>query len=180
LKPSLGVTAELFALLVLSWLSLLIPGGAIYALYVLIVEFLATYLVHCPAHYVVGTMLGIRFRAMRFGRTTLAEALPPRFSRVARLIPIITLATDRSSLSRAGGRRAAAMFSSGTVASVLAAFAVAASVTPSGSAYLVIAAWAVAIGYLAFDAVFSPRSGDISRARKVRAGSTAEPRHVQK
>lgn len=180
MRPVIGVLSELVALSVLWWVGFLVPSGLVYLFYVLLAELLSTYLVHCPAHYLVGRVLGIRFVDMKLGRTTLAKALPPRFSRFARLLPILTLKADRESLWRAGPGRASAMYASGTFASVLSAFVVAAWTTTTGSVGLIAAAWGVAFLYLFFDLVFSPRSGDIMRARKARSRSAPEPGGAQK
>lgn len=173
-RPSVGVAGELLALGAVLWGTFLIPTGLASTLYILVAEFLATYLIHCPAHYFVGRVLGIRFVKMGVGRTTLARALPPRLSKFARLFPIFTLKTDKLSLANAGNDRAAAMFASGTIASALSAFAVAAWFTSGSSLLPVVAYWALAFGYLVFDLVFSPKSGDLMRARVARA-STQKP-----
>ena len=179
MRPALGVLVESVALVALVFLGFFIPKGIPYLLYVVAGELLATYLIHCPAHYLIGRVLGIRFVRMNVGRTTLAKALPPRLSRFARLAPILTLATDRSSLGRAGKRRASAMFASGTVASILSAFAVAAWVVRTADPILIAGTWLIAFGYLAFDAVFSPRTGDLMRARRAWRSSATEPVRAQ-
>jgi hypothetical protein len=167
MKPFLGVSAELIALAAFLSLNPVISPGPIYVLYVVAAQFVATYLVHCPAHYFVGRVAGIRFRSIRLGRTTLARALPPRFRNLARLVPIVTLLTDRSSMAGVPRSRVSAMYLSGTVASSASAIIIAAVVTPSGSWLLLIASWTVAAVYLLFDLVFSPRSGDVMRARRL-------------
>ena len=144
---------------------LLIPSGLPFALYVIISELAATYLVHCPAHYIVGMAVGIRFRSIRLGRTTLARALPARYAGLARYIPILTLSTDKASLAKASKERAAAMYASGTVASVSSAFVIAGVATTAEAFLPAVIAWLVAIGYLLFDVVFSPKSGDIMKVR---------------
>ena len=170
MRPVLGVLGELIALAGVASAGYFIPGGSLFFLYVVVAELFATYLIHCPAHYVVGRTLGIRFLSMRLGRTTLAKALPPQLSRFGRLLPILTLSTDRSTLSRAGTGKASAMYASGTVASVLSAFVVAAWVTPGAQVTLITVVWVIAFAYLAFDLVFSPRSGDLMRARRAGQG----------
>jgi len=175
LRPVLGVLGELVVLVGVASAGCFVPGGLLYFLYVVVSELLATYLIHCPAHYVVGRVLGIRFVSMRLGRTTLAKALPSRLSPLAGQLPVFTLSTDRATLSRAGRGRASAMYASGTVASVLSAFVVAACVTPRAPVTLTIVTWVIAFGYLAFDLVFSPRSGDLMRARRARAASATRP-----
>jgi hypothetical protein len=173
LKPVLGVLGELFILAGVAWAGYFIPGGSLYLLYVVVAELLSTYLIHCPAHYIVGRCLGIEFASMRLGRTTLAKALPPQLSRFARLIPIFTLRTDKATITAAGKGKASAMYASGTVASVLSAFMVAARFTPGASLAVIAVAWVIAFGYLGFDLVFSPRSGDLMRARKSKRPTNA-------
>lgn len=147
-------------------LSAVMPGGTVFALYLVVLELLATYLIHCPAHYLVGTALGIRFRSIQFGRTTLAKVVTPRIARLARVLPILTLSVEKPSLARASKRSASAMFASGVVASICAAWAVAVASTWLESALYASLNWVVAFAFLAFDAAFSPRSGDIMRAKQ--------------
>ena len=168
MRPALGVFIEILALAGFLGLDFIVPPGLIYLLYVVAAQLLATYLVHCPAHYLVGIAVGIRFKSLRLGRTTLARALPPRWGRLARLIPILTLSTDKPSLAHVSKSKVSAMYLSGTIASSAAAVVVAAVVTPLGSPALVAVTWVVAVGYLLFDVVFSPRSGDVMRTRAAR------------
>jgi hypothetical protein len=165
MKPVLGILVEVVALSAIMVGVLLIPSGLTFAFYVIIAELAATYLVHCPAHYIVGRVVGIRFRKIRFGQTTLARVLPARFAGLARLVPILTLSTDKASLAQTSKGSAAAMYASGTVASVSAAFVIAGVATATEAFLPAAVAWLVAIGYLMFDVVFSPRSGDIMKAR---------------
>jgi hypothetical protein len=159
---------EVLALAALLGAGYFVPGGTTYIVYVALAQLLATYLVHCPAHYLVGTAVGIRFKSIRLGRTTLARALPPRVAPLARLFPILTLSTDKASLVGIPKPRVSAMYLSGTVASSGSAIAIAAAVSLSGSLALVGLAWVITIGYLLFDVVFSPKSGDVMKARALR------------
>jgi hypothetical protein len=165
MRPVLGVLVEVAVLSSIMGGLLLIPSGLPFALYVIISELAATYLVHCPAHYIVGWVVGIRFRRIRLGRTTLARVLPARYAGLARLIPILTLSTDKVSLAKASKGRAATMYAAGTVASVSSAFIIAGVATTTEAFLPAAIAWLVAIGYLMFDVVFSPKSGDIMKAR---------------
>lgn len=143
----------------------LVPAGIAFVVYVLAAEFLATYLIHCPAHYVVGRLGGIRFSRIRFGKTALVKLLPSRISWLGRLLPTPTLSVDRPSLMAASGPAVQAMYFSGTVASSASAVVIAIAVSYSGSFPAAVAAWVLAVGYILFDAVFSPRGGDVKRAR---------------
>ncbi|MDA4119368.1 MAG: hypothetical protein OK436_02160 [Thaumarchaeota archaeon] len=165
MRPVLGVLIEVAALSIVVGGVLLVPSGFFLALYVVVAELAATYLVHCPAHYIVGRVVGITFRKIRFGKTTLARVLPTRFAGLARLVPILTLSTDKASLARASKTRAAAMYASGTVASVSSAFIIAGVASITEALLPAAIAWLVAVGYLVFDVVFSPRSGDIMKAQ---------------
>jgi hypothetical protein len=144
----------------------IIQPGPFLWLYIILVELASTFLIHCPAHYLVGSVLGIRFTSIGLGRTTLAKVLPRALSQVTKLIPILTLSTDKASLSGVSRRRRACMYASGTVASagsalVIATFA--SLVEPFTYEFLALLS---ALAYLAFDIVFSPKSGDLMRARK--------------
>ena len=165
MRPFLGIAMELAALSVILGLSVFIPQGATFLLYTLALELTSTYLVHCPAHYLVGMGVGIKFRSIRLSRTTLARALPSKLAPAARLLPVLTLSTERSSLSKVSPKRRALMFRAGTIASCLAAFAVAIAASFVEPYLYAALGWVLAAGYLAFDVVFSPRTGDFKRAR---------------
>ena len=164
MRPALGVSVELSVLTAALSASYVIPPGG-FLIYVVVVQLLATYLVHCPAHYFFGRAVGIRFSEIGTGRTTLAKALPPSFGKLAGAIPVLTLSTHKASLVGKSRSRVSAMYASGTVASIASAMLIA-GVASLASPVIELASWAVAIGYLIFDAIFSPRSGDLSRAKR--------------
>ncbi len=165
MRPIYGVSLEVGAFVLLILFRLAVPGGLLFGIYVVIAELMSTYLLHCPGHYIVGSTVGIRFRSMGLGRTTLARVLPPWAAGLAKAFPVLTLRTNKKTLAAASRTKAAAMYASGTVASVASAFVIAAVSTLVEPFTYSAVAWIVAIGYLAFDVVFSPRSGDLMRAR---------------
>ena len=71
----------------------------------------------------------------------------------------------KGSLVNVSKRRATSICASGKVASVSPATAVAVVATSAEPLAYAGLEWAVAAGYLLFDAVFSPRSGDLMRAK---------------
>lgn len=166
MRPFAGILAEVLLLVLLVIITPVVPPGAPVALYLLAVQLLSTYLVHCPTHYLVGSILGIKFRDLHLGRTTLARTLPQAAAGVARFFPIVTLSTERASLARASHARRAWMYASGTVASVSSALLVAVAATLSEPLTYAAVTWVVAVTYLAFDVVFSPKTGDLMRARR--------------
>jgi hypothetical protein len=165
MRPLYGISLEVGAFLLLTLLTLAVPGGLVFGIYVVMLELASTYLLHCPGHYLVGTALGIRFTRLRLGRTTLARVLPPRAAGLAKAFPILSLSTDKKTLAAASKYGASAMYASGTVASVASALVIAAVSTFAEPFASSAVAWLVAIGYLVFDVVFSPKSGDLMRAR---------------
>lgn len=166
MRPPLAVSLELAFLTGILATGPLVPPGITYAAYLVVAQLAATYLVHCPAHYFVGKVVGIRFRWARLGRTTLARVLPARLAGLARLIPMLTLSTEKASITAVSRPKAAAMYASGTVASASSAFVIAAAATPTQPMQVVYLVWLVAVGYLLFDAIFSPKSGDLMKARE--------------
>ncbi len=166
MRPLVGVSAELAAFAFILGLSPFIPKGVPLGAYLVAAELLATYLLHCPAHYLVGAAGGIRFRKMSLGRTTLARVLPRKAAGLAKLLPVLTLSTDKSSVSAASRRNVAAMYAAGTIASVSSAFLVALASSLEAPLEYSALAWGVAVAYMIFDGLFSPRSGDLLRARQ--------------
>ena len=165
MRPVVGVLVEVVALSLILAGSAFVPAGLAFGFYVVVAEFLATYLVHCPAHYVIGNLLGIRFRKIRSSRSTLARSLPPRLSSFVNLLPVLTLSTGKRSVLNVSKRRLALMYEAGTVASVSAAFVISAAATLVEPPLYAVVAWVVALAYLGFDLKFSPKSRDFARAR---------------
>ena len=163
-----GMVLEAFAV-VLAILLLLVlripwlPGPLPF----LLAQGVILYCIHCPSHYAVGRMVGIKFSGLVVGRSALRKSS----SRAVRLIgeravtPVLIV--DRASLARASPLRRKAMFYSGVTASTAAPFLVAlyASLTGDPLSTSTLIAVIVAIGYLTFNIFYSPRTGDIHRAR---------------
>jgi hypothetical protein len=99
LRPLVGILLESAALVLTLSISPAIGPGLERLLYLLVAQLLTTYLIHCPAHYAVGTLVGIRFRSIRLGRTTMVRALPSPLRRLSWLLPVPTLATEKDSLA---------------------------------------------------------------------------------
>jgi hypothetical protein len=110
-------------------------------------------------------MVGIKFSGLVVGRSALRKSS----SRAVRLIgeravtPVLIV--DRASLARASPLRRKAMFYSGVTASTAAPFLVALYASLTGDPLSTLTAVIVAIGYLTFNIFYSPRTGDIHRAR---------------
>ena len=172
MRPILGVALELIALAaVLAFVGWFPAGGVVSAILVLLAQALTTFLIHCPAHFVVGSLSGLKFRRISLGQTTLVSALPSSLKPFGRLLPIPYLSVDRGSLKRTSPRRLGAMYLSGVIASAGSGLAFAAIVTLRGNPFATILTWVFAIAYLLSDAIASPKTGDAMRARRVQAQS---------
>lgn len=168
LKPEVGISLELSLAVVVSLAAADAPVSLkYYPLVLLLFQFLLTFLLHCPAHFIVGSALGIRFTGLYLGRTSLASGGPPGLRRVTSMLVVLTLRTDRDSVSRVNKKRRQAMYLSGVAASVSSAFIFALLSVSLGSATVTAVTFAFAFAYLAFNLVFSPKTGDIRRALSV-------------
>jgi hypothetical protein len=167
-RPLFGVVLELVALSIVLYAAMTLAN--LYPLSVLILvvaQALTTILVHCPAHYVVGRALGIRFSRIGIGRSTATKALPKSLKRVGSLLVVFTLRMDSSSRKTTPPTRLRLMFLAGVSASLASAFIFALAVGLAGNYGAGLVAWIFAIAYLASDILLSPKTGDVMRARAV-------------
>jgi len=120
---------------------------------------------HGLAHYITGRLVGVRFKYYFLAKSSVSKLKLPLFSTLANQFPVLALKVDPESLRSASSGRKAAMFASGAAASMVLPFIAPVasmgrvSVLVSGLLFLVAAANA------AFDLYYSPKAGDISRAR---------------
>ena len=115
---------------------------------------------HCLVHFIVGSLVGIRFNHFRIVRSAISKLGPP--GKLPSL-PVLCLVVDHGSLKRCSAVGRAAMYASGAIASMMLPF----SVVGYAFSKLPFSLWLVclmfAIANLAFDIYYSPRVGDISR-----------------
>lgn len=84
-------------------------------------------------------------------------------------MPVLTLAIDRSYSAGVSKGGLATTYASGAVYSIGSAFMVAVAATLVERPAYFLLTWVVAIAYLTFDVVFSPKSDDLKRVRAVLA-----------
>jgi len=120
---------------------------------------------HCLAHFLVGRIVGVRFRYYFLGKSGVTKLHLPLISRVATALPILTLKVDKSSLSSVSRGRRAAMFASGAVASMW--LPVIPTIISLGQLPVTQSVLLIMLAGLnvAFDLYYSPKAGDMSRAR---------------
>jgi hypothetical protein len=120
---------------------------------------------HCLMHYLVGSVVGVRFKFYYLGRSGVSKLGLPLLGRLAECVPVFAVKADRRSLSSVTPSRRAVMFASGAVASMILPFIVVVASLPHLPLSLTVALLLLSVANLAFDLYYSPRAGDISRAK---------------
>jgi len=170
-RPLFGIALELGALIAVVYVASVLANWYPFSPVVLLLaQALTTILVHCPAHYLVGRALGIKFSRIGTGRSTAARVLPGSLRRIGSSLVVFTLTVDPESKRSASPTRLRAMFLAGVTGSVGSAVTFAYAVGLAGNYLAGITTWVFAIAYLATDVVFSPRAGDLMRARAAMSG----------
>jgi hypothetical protein len=147
------------------------PGAARVAL--MLIAWLAIYICcHASAHYAVGRLLGIRYRAYGLRGTDHPDAYPPGLRQLMSVLPCFTAMTERDSLRRARPWARALMFAAGetstAVCSILAALYAALSGIPGGGVLLVVMVIFNALSAVATS--ITPR-GDYAKAWRALRGA---------
>jgi hypothetical protein len=141
--PSLGGVYVRFALYLLSFACLI-------------------FFPHCLAHFIIGTLVGIKFDYYSIRESSISRLnLPISFPR----LPVLSLKVNRESLKHTNPFGRGAMFASGAIVSVLLPFIVVASALPNIPQLPGMLLLVLAIANAAFDLYYSPRAGDFSRMR---------------
>ena len=138
------------------------------ALLVLVAWFCLWFFSHDLAHHTVGRLVGVRFRYYFLGRSTITKLSLPIASNLLRVVPVLGLKIDRSSLKSVSPNRARAMYASGALFSMFLPWVV----IPSGytvSLPVGILLTLLTVANDVFTLYFSPQVGDLHHARMVRS-----------
>ncbi len=120
---------------------------------------------HDLAHHITGQLVGIRFRYYYLGKSAIRKLNLPIIPQLMNRIPVLVLKVDHESLRQATPRSRIAMFSSGPIVSiVLPSLIIPASF--SLGPILGLLFLALVVGNDLFTLYFSPKTGDLYRARK--------------
>ena len=119
---------------------------------------------HCPAHYLVGRICGVRFTHYVLAPSALEKMDVPIISRIARMTALPGLRMDREGLHGIGRRCIYATLASGAIASMTVPWAVT-LVQIIGGDPLWVATAALQTFRVLFTLRYSPRGGDLYRAR---------------
>lgn len=130
---------------------------------------------HCLAHFLVGRALGVRFLYYFITRSALQRAMPPALQAVARRIPLLAIRIAPHSLKAVSNMRTAAMFAAGTIVSMTLPWVPVGYGLVQGQAPAAMVVALVAAANVGFTLYFSPRVGDLSRARRALVRGSASP-----
>ncbi len=119
---------------------------------------------HSLTHYIVGRLVGVKFRYYSFGKSSVSKLRLSLLNLFASRLVVLTLKVDQTSLRSVTPSRRSIMFSSGAVASMVLPFL--AAIASFGHLPLPLSVFILLISVvnLAFDLYYSPKAGDISRA----------------
>jgi hypothetical protein len=123
LQISIGNTIQLTG--ILFGLALLYVDGhtnsaVIVRVVLMIMAWMVIYICcHAFGHYVVGRLVGIRFRGYGLRGTDHPEAYPPRLRQVMNMMPFFTALTEKSSMAQASPTAKALMFAAGETSTLV-------------------------------------------------------------
>jgi hypothetical protein len=136
-------------------------------LFVLVAWFCLWFFSHDLAHHVVGRIVGVGFRYYFLGRSVITKLGLPIVSTVLRMVPVLGLKIDRSTLKSISPNRVRAMYAAGALSSILLPWVV----IPTGFAVSLpvgILLTVLTVANDLFTLYFSSRVGDLHHARFVR------------
>ena len=119
---------------------------------------------HCLTHYIVGRILGIRFRFYTLTKSSVYQLRNPVFAIIASKSLVLSLRVDNESPRAVSGRRLAVMFASGAIASMSLPFLVPLAALQKLPTFYSVSLFVLCAANLAFDLYYSPKAGDLSRA----------------
>jgi hypothetical protein len=166
-----GAYLCIFGVLVGIALIVVVPSIRLFpvdALLVLVAWFCLWFFSHDLAHHIVGRVVGVRFRYYFLGRSAITKLSLPIVSNLLRVVPVLGLKIERSSLKSVSANRARAMYASGALFSMFLPWVV----IPAGFAVGLLVGILLALLTVAndlFTLYFSPRVGDLHHARMVRS-----------
>ena len=133
-------------------------------LFILAAWFFLWFFSHDLAHHIVGRIVGVSFRYYFLGRSAIVKLALPVVSNSIKLVPVLGLKVDKSSLKTISRNRVRSMYASGMVSSMLLPWLV----VPAGygvSLPVGLLLTLLNLGNDLFTLYFSLRVGDLHKAR---------------
>ena len=119
---------------------------------------------HDLAHHITGQLLGIRFQYYYLGKSAIRKLNLPIIPQLMNRVPVLVLKVDPESLKHAKPRSRRAMFSSGAIVSMILPWLIIPASFSLGQ-ILGLLFLALVAGNDLFTLYFSPKTGDLYRAR---------------
>ena len=172
-RLSLAQGASLCIVGLLAGLTLIVAASRvklfpINALFILAAWFCFWFFSHDLAHHVVGRIFGVGFRYYFFGRSTITKLNLPIASNLLKVVSVLGLKTDKSSLKTVSPNGLRMMYASGAVFSMFLPWVV----IPAGFSIgrpVGILITLLTLANVGFTLYFSTRVGDLHHARVVRS-----------
>ena len=126
------------------------------------------YFPHCLIHYIIGTIVGIKFTGYWLGRSSIRH-LPYRILKIiGQLMPVLIIRIDHDHSISSPRWGWILMYTGGAVTSMILPLVVSVMSFMKVDLILAVLAFGAALVNIAFTAYFSPIVGDISRALAIR------------
>ena len=122
---------------------------------------------HDLAHHITGELVGIKFRYYYLGRSAIRKLKLPVIPGLMNKIPVLVLKVDSESLSHASARARRWMYASGAIVSISLPWLIIPESFTLGPIWGLLFL-ALVLGNDLFTLYFSPKTGDLYRARMVK------------
>lgn len=123
---------------------------------------------HGLTHHIIGRLGGIKFEYYFVGRSAITKLKIPVVSRVLLHVPVLILKIEKKSMSEASPRARRWMHVSGALVSMILPWLIIPSSYGIGPIWVGYFFTIIVVGNDLFTLYFSPKTGDIYRARRIK------------
>ncbi len=120
---------------------------------------------HDLTHHITGSIVGIKFQYYFLGRSAITKLKLPLIPRLMEHVPVLVLKIDKASLSKVSVTARRWMHASGTIVSTVLPLLVLPTSYSLGPVWVGVLFTLLFVGNGLFTLYFSPKSGDIFRAK---------------
>lgn len=169
-SPGQGAGISILGLVlgVLAWrLAFLLDFLPAQILLLLFAWFAFWFFSHDLTHHIVGILGGIRFQYYFLGRSAITKLKLPLISSAMERVPVLVLKLDKDSMSKASPRAKRWMHASGAISSLVLPWIIVASIFSIKPFWVGVLFTLLMLGNNIFTLYFSPKTGDIYRARMI-------------
>ncbi len=124
---------------------------------------------HGLTHHIVGRLGGIKFQYYFLGRSAITKLKLPVVCGILKQIPVLVLKVDRKTAAQASTGARRRMYASGALASMILPWLVIPSSYTIGPIWVGYFFTLLVVGNDVFTLYFSPKTGDLYRARNVKS-----------